>query len=162
RRRHHIRNPPVPASGIAVIVEQEKVLNTSLVQKLDALILGCGSPTVDAEPVKNPALRNRHRLRGPVINHDLDGTLGELTFHLLDGPLKRLRAVERRDRNPDPGDLTRLREPRRRKRPLREIPASVNYNIMELNILAAGQLIPPSNNVSNTTTNTATTPGAGS
>src|SRR5690606_31049661 len=127
RRRHHIGNPPVPASGVAVIVEEEEVLNTFIVEKLDALVLRDLSPTVHVEPVQNPAFGNRHRLRGPIIDHDLDGPLGELAFHLLYGPLKHLRAVERRNRNPDPGNLTRLREPRRRKRRLREIPDSVNY-----------------------------------
>src|SRR5690606_165278 len=142
RRRHHIGNPPVPASGVAVIVEQEKVLNTSLVQKLDALILGCGGTAVDPEPVQHPSFRNRHRLRGPVVDHYKHRALGELAFHLLYGPLKHLRAVECRDRNPDSGDLTRLREPRRRKRRLRDITDSVNYNVLELDILAAGHCSP--------------------
>src|SRR5690606_18180101 len=66
----------------------------------------------------------------------------ELAFHLPYGPLKHLRAVERRDRNPDPGDLTRLREPRRRNRRLRKIPDSVNYNVLELDILTAGHRSP--------------------
>src|SRR5690606_39136072 len=64
--------------------------------------------------------------------------LGELAFHLLYGPLKHLRAVECRNSDTDSGNLTRLREPRRRNRRLREIPDSVNYNILELDILAAG------------------------
>src|SRR5690606_2659364 len=142
RRRHRIGNPPVPVSGVTIIVKQEEVLDTSLVQKLDALVLRDRSPTVHVEPVKNPTLRHRYRLSGPIIDHDLDGPLGELTFHLPNGPLKHRRAIECRDRNTDWGNLTRLREPRRRKRRLREIPDSVNYNILELDILAAGQLIP--------------------
>src|SRR5690606_15522275 len=75
RRRHHIGNPPVPASGVTVIVKQEEVLDTSLVQKLDALVLRDRSPTVHVEPMKNPTFGNRHRLRGPIIDHDLDGPL---------------------------------------------------------------------------------------
>src|SRR5690606_12942193 len=124
------------------IVEQEKVLNTSLVQKLDALILGCGGTAVDPEPVQHPPFRNRHRLRGPVVDHYKHRALGELAFHLLYGPLKHLRAVECRDRNPDSGDLIRLREPRRRKRRLRDITDPVNYNVLELDILAAGHWSP--------------------
>src|SRR5690606_9487319 len=96
RQRDNVRHTPASAGGVANIVKQEEVLDTFIVEKLDALVLRDRSPTVHVEPVKNPTFRHGYWLGGPIIDHDLDGPLGELVFHLLDGLRQEVWSIERR------------------------------------------------------------------
>src|SRR5690606_21020967 len=93
-RRHGVGQPPVARGGVAVVVKQEEVLNAALVQKLDALVLRGGSPSVILEAVKLPAVRDGDRLRGAVVHHHADRALREARLHLGEGLGQHLRTPE--------------------------------------------------------------------